>query len=356
MVLICLGNRAMDDAGHDENPLGLREGTLRLMPYRSEWPVLYRQEAARIAEATSPDSIVELHHIGSTAVEGLAAKPILDIALVVKPNAENEIASTLVALGYVERGERSGRHFILYATERVRIHNLHLYRPDDDRLRKQIAFRDLLRRDPRARAEYAKLKASLINGARQDYTPAKTDFIATCMGPLTPSRVRVILLSPKGRILLIRYRNTGPSGVDRPCWTTAGGGMEAGESVSDTALRELQEETGISDVSLGPVVWYGEDSERGSDWGVTFKEHFIVAHSKNEDVRKDGWTEHEHQQILEMRWWSIQEISDSCDLIYPNGLDELLTPILAGEYPTELKIISAPLLLNPQPQTHTPNR
>jgi ADP-ribose pyrophosphatase YjhB (NUDIX family) len=117
--------------------------------------------------------------------------------------------------------------------------------------------------------------------------------------------------------------------------------MEAGESVSDTALRELQEETGISDVSLGPVVWYG-DSQRGCDWGVTFKEHYIVAHSKTEDVRKDGWIEHERQQILEMRWWSIQEISESCDLIYPNGLDELLAPILAGEFPTEPKIISAP--------------
>ncbi|NTF64937.1 NUDIX hydrolase [Rhizobium rhizogenes] len=162
------------------------------------------------------------------------------------------------------------------------------------------------------------------------------------MTPSTPSRVRVILLSSRGRVLLIRYRNTDPSGVDRPCWTTAGGGMEAGETIADTALREIREETGISAVSLGPVVWYGEDSIRSGDWGVTFKEHFIVAHSKTEDVRKDGWTEHEHQQILDMRWWSIQEIGESCDLIYPIGLHDLLTPILAGEYPTELRIISAP--------------
>lgn len=72
--------------------------------------------------------------------------------------------------------------------------------------------------------------------------------------------------------------------------------MEAGESISDTALRELQEETGISDVSSGPVVWYDEDSQWGIAWGATYKEHFIVAHAKAEDLCKDGWTEHEHQQ------------------------------------------------------------
>lgn len=118
--------------------------------------------------------------------------------------------------------------------------------------------------------------------------------------------------------------------------------MEAGESIADTARREIREETGLSAINLAPVVWYGEDSRRSGDWGVTFKEHFIVAHSKTEDLGKDGWTEHEHRQILEMRWWSIQEIRESGELIYPIGLDELLSPILAGEYPTELRIITVP--------------
>lgn len=115
----------------------------------------------------------------------------------------------------------------------------------------------------------------------------------------------------------------------------------SGETIADTALRETKEETGLSAVTLGPVVWYGEDSARSGDWGVTFKEHFIVAHSKNESVCEDGWTEHEHRQILEMRWWSIQEIRESLDRIYPIGFHDLLTPIIAGEYPTEIKIISA---------------
>ncbi|MBN9147693.1 MULTISPECIES: NUDIX domain-containing protein [unclassified Nitrobacter] len=160
------------------------------------------------------------------------------------------------------------------------------------------------------------------------------------MTPSTPSRVRVVLISPLGRVLLIRYRNTGPSGIDRPCWTTAGGGIEVGETIADTALREIKEETGITAVTLGPVVWYGEDSIRGGAWGITFKEHFIVAHSVTEELSKDGWTEHEHQQILGMRWWSIQEIEEATDLIFPIGLSDLLRPILSGEYPEKLQIIS----------------
>jgi ADP-ribose pyrophosphatase YjhB (NUDIX family) len=118
--------------------------------------------------------------------------------------------------------------------------------------------------------------------------------------------------------------------------------MEKGESIADTALREIREETGLAAVKLGPVVWYGEDSERSGDWKITFKEHFIVAHSPTEELRNDGWTQHEQQQIREMRWWSIQEISISSDPIYPRGLHDLLIPILAGEYPTELRVISAP--------------
>ncbi len=159
------------------------------------------------------------------------------------------------------------------------------------------------------------------------------------MTPSTPSRVRVLLLSPRGSILLIRYRNSDPSGMEHPCWTTAGGGMEAGETIADTALREIHEETGIAAVSLGPVVWYGEDDVRGRDWGMTFKEHFIVAHTHTEELRKDRWTEHEQRQILEIRWWSIEEIAESCDVIYPSGLDELLVPIIAGKYPAQVKLI-----------------
>lgn len=70
------------------------------------------------------------------------------------------------------------------------------------------------------------------------------------MAVSNPGRVRVLLLSPRGRILLIRYRNTDRSGIDNPCWITAGGGIEPGETILEAALREITEETGLADVRL----------------------------------------------------------------------------------------------------------
>lgn len=149
-------------------------------------------------------------------------------------------------------------------------------------------------------------------------------------------RVRVLLLSPAQRILMIKYRNTGPSGVDRPCWTLSGGGREPGETIQQTALREIAEETGMADIRLGPVIWYGEDGHRSGDWRFLFKEHFIVAHAPSEIIDRRAWTEHERRSILETRWWALEELRTSQEAIYPFGLAELAAPVLRGDYPAAL--------------------
>jgi 8-oxo-dGTP pyrophosphatase MutT (NUDIX family) len=151
-----------------------------------------------------------------------------------------------------------------------------------------------------------------------------------------PTRVRVLLLSPRSRLLLIKYQNTNPSGAARPCWTTAGGGRKADESIERAALREIREETGLFPVRLGPVVWYGEDSQRSGDWKFTFKEHFILAFAPTEAISDWNWTEHERNQIIEMRWWAIEELRNTTESIYPIGLADLLEPLLGGDYPTEI--------------------
>jgi ADP-ribose pyrophosphatase YjhB (NUDIX family) len=135
---------------------------------------------------------------------------------------------------------------------------------------------------------------------------------------------------------LIKYRNVGPSGQPRPCWTLAGGGRENGETIEQAALREIAEETGMTDVRLGPVVWYGEDGQRGGDWNVVFKEHFILAFASTEAIDQSGWTDHERRQILETRWWTLEELRASKDVIYPFRLADQLAPLLAGDYPLEI--------------------
>ena len=155
-----------------------------------------------------------------------------------------------------------------------------------------------------------------------------------------PNRVRVLLFSQTGRILLIKYLNTGQSGAPRPCWILAGGGLEDGETIQQAALREVAEETGMNDVRLGPVVWYGEDGHRSGDWNVLFKEHFIIAFAPAETIENSGWTEHERRQILETRWWTVEELRSSDEPIYPRRLADLLDPLVRGEYPS--KVVTLP--------------
>lgn len=154
-----------------------------------------------------------------------------------------------------------------------------------------------------------------------------------------PGRVRVLLLSPDRRLLLINYRNTDRSGTPMPCWLTPGGGLEPGETLFEAAAREVEEEAGITDVQIGPVVWYGEDSRRSGDWNITFKEHFVVATSPSEAFGATRWTDHEMSQILGMRWWTLEELQRSADVIYPRGLAGLLEPLLQGRYPSKMLVL-----------------
>jgi GrpB-like predicted nucleotidyltransferase (UPF0157 family) len=166
--------------------LGLRQATLALAPHDPAWADAFDAEAARI-RAALPDVAFEIDHIGSTAVPGLPAKPILDIAMRAGSDDEPRIADGLLALGYIDRGHRSGRLFIRLRSSDMRTHNLHLYRPDDPDCRDQIAFRDALRADPDLRRRYTALKQDLVSrlgdAGRRRYADEKTDFVRTAIPP-----------------------------------------------------------------------------------------------------------------------------------------------------------------------------
>ncbi|EAV40504.1 hypothetical protein SIAM614_21492 [Stappia aggregata IAM 12614] len=158
--------------------MGLRQATLSLVEHDPRWADLYESEVTLIAEAL-PGVAFEIDHIGSTAVPGLSAKPILDIA--VRSTNETQIAAALTGLGYIDRGIRSGRLFIRLRDGDVRTHNLHLYPPNDTDCLDQIAFRDALRADQKLREQYTELKQSLVeslgDAGRGQYAARKTNFI-----------------------------------------------------------------------------------------------------------------------------------------------------------------------------------
>ena len=161
--------------------LGLDSGTVRVVPYNPSWPTLFVAEAQRLREALPSNLLIALEHTGSTAVPGLAAKPVLDLlgghprgALV------EQYIPALAGAGYSYRGEQGipGRHF--FRRGEPRAYHLHLVEQDGTFWREHITFRNALRADVELRDEYAALKLSLARRYPRDreaYIEGKGAFV-----------------------------------------------------------------------------------------------------------------------------------------------------------------------------------
>ncbi len=170
--------------------LGLEHGTVRLVAHDPAWAALFRAEAARVRSALGPDRPLALEHMGSTAVPGLVAKPVLDV-LAGRPAAGDHAPYVTVfeASGYRYRGEFGipGRHyFVRDDAAGRRTHQVHLVEYDGAFWCAHLAFRDALRRSPERAAAYAALKLALALAARHPddraaYTDGKTAFIAEAL-------------------------------------------------------------------------------------------------------------------------------------------------------------------------------
>jgi 8-oxo-dGTP diphosphatase len=145
--------------------------------------------------------------------------------------------------------------------------------------------------------------------------------------------VRVVLLDPADRVLLMRGRLPGSApGVG--AWFTIGGGIEPGETPREAAVREIIEETGFQDVELGPVVWVRTGVLRIPDPAL-FRESYFIARCPGGEPTRDGWDALERSLIDDIRWWSQAEIAGSAERIFPPGLSTLLPPLLTGTLPPE---------------------
>lgn len=160
--------------------LGLSQHKVEVHPYDPEWPVLYEQEANRLRTALD-DWILSIEHIGSTAVPGMPAKPIVDIAIGIRNFEEGfEMVPLMTELGYHFRGEVGvpRRHF--YMLGKPRTHHVHVYEITSQDWQQRITFRDVLRSDPTKAREYAELKQKLAEQFPRDissYLNGKKDFI-----------------------------------------------------------------------------------------------------------------------------------------------------------------------------------
>jgi GrpB-like predicted nucleotidyltransferase (UPF0157 family) len=150
------------------------------------WPHEFERLRTRAAGAVG-DVAVAIEHIGSTAVAHLAAKPVIDLVVVVEPEDLQTAVERLVAIGYTHRGNLGveGRE-AFGVPEGERDHHLYVSPSDSEELRAQLAFRDRLRANPELAAEYEALKRELAVRFRDDrmgYTDAKSDFVIGASRP-----------------------------------------------------------------------------------------------------------------------------------------------------------------------------
>lgn len=167
-----------------------------LQPYDPAWPATFAALAARVEAALRPLAPV-IEHVGSTAVPGLAAKPVIDLDVLLPVEAHAAATARLATLGYVAQGEKGvpGRFAFGWPPGEPR-HHLYLGAPDAPGIRDHLRLRDALRADPALRDAYAAAKAAAVvesGGDRDRYLQLKGEFIAATMARLAAVDADVLL-------------------------------------------------------------------------------------------------------------------------------------------------------------------
>ncbi len=159
-------------------------GPLIVVDYDPQWPILYEEEKDRILGLIGR-LVVAIEHIGSTAVPGLGAKPIIDIMVAVHRLADaEECVEPLRSIGYEYVPEYNDiipeRRYFHKGPAEARTHHLHVVELASDFWERHLLFRDFLRTHPEEAEQYYDLKKELATHYRSDreaYTEAKTAFI-----------------------------------------------------------------------------------------------------------------------------------------------------------------------------------
>lgn len=173
----------------DYNPPGYdpKKDVVDLVSYNPEWPNLAETEIVKILEILPNEPIIDIQHVGSTAIPGMLAKPIIDIQIAVDSleKIKESAISILENAGYVYWYGNPDKERMFFVKgmppfgER-RTHHVHIVEHDSKHWRNKLLFRDYLRTHPAIAQEYIKLKIKLAQEHaydRERYTDEKTDFI-----------------------------------------------------------------------------------------------------------------------------------------------------------------------------------
>ncbi|HEY4384698.1 MAG TPA: GrpB family protein [Ktedonobacteraceae bacterium] len=152
-----------------------------IVDYDPDWPTLFRELHDRVA-AVLGDLVVVIEHVGSTSIPGCAAKPIIDMDVVIFSMTDfPQVSARLATLGYVHKGDHGipGREAFTTPPEASE-HHLYVCTTQSEEYHRHILFRDYLRTHPEETRAYSTLKQRLAHQFRSDreaYTTAKTEFV-----------------------------------------------------------------------------------------------------------------------------------------------------------------------------------
>lgn len=133
-----------------------------MCPYNEKWALMFSEEAKKLQQIFKTE-MIDIHHIGSTSVPQLKAKPILDIMPVVKDiNIVDKYNGDMRSIGYEPKGENGipeRRYFEKGGDNRS--HHVHIYQIGNDEIKRHLAFRDYLRERPVEKKNYGEVKVKL---------------------------------------------------------------------------------------------------------------------------------------------------------------------------------------------------
>lgn len=155
---------------------------IEVVDHHPDWAQQFKEEAARLTAVLAPE-LVAIYHLGSTAIPGIKAKPVIDIWIEVKDIEQIDRYNVAMQhLGYVAQGENGipGRRYFRKGSDQNHTHHVHIYQVGSPDVQQCINFRDYLRAHPAAAQAYSHLKEQLARQFPWDsvsYTEGKTAFV-----------------------------------------------------------------------------------------------------------------------------------------------------------------------------------
>ena len=162
--------------------MSLKRGIVKLENHNPNWEKEYKKEE-KLLKKLLKDEIIEIHHVGSTSIKGLMAKPIIDILIVIKSlNNIEKIDKILSLYNYHNRGNQGieDRIFFAKGSDDARTHYIHFTEPNSNTYYDLMYFKKYLEEHPNYLKEYCNLKKELAEKYsldRKKYTEGKSDFI-----------------------------------------------------------------------------------------------------------------------------------------------------------------------------------